>query len=77
MAMWLTEGSKDITFTKAYKNGGTTMPKILIVQTVNHVDLTILFDAQPEQLFKDAFHTDYRVSCSNPTHICSWTISFS
>ena len=62
MAIWLTEGSKDITFTKAFKNGGVTMPKVSVVQTVNHVDLTILFDAQPEQLFRDAFATDYKAA---------------
>jgi hypothetical protein len=60
MGMWLTEGSKDIFFTRAYKVGGKTVPKVSVVQTVNHVDLTILFDASPEQLFKDAFKADYK-----------------
>jgi hypothetical protein len=60
MAIWLTEGSKDIFYTRAVKVGGKTVPKVSFVQTVNHVDITILFDLQPEQLFRDAFKADYK-----------------
>lgn len=42
MATYLTEGSKDIFFTKKF--GSAAVPKISVVQTVNFASLRIIFD---------------------------------
>lgn len=42
MATYLTEGSKDITFTKNF--GLSRVPKVSVVQMVNYANIRIIFD---------------------------------
>jgi hypothetical protein len=51
MGVWLSEGSKDIFFTKKFAIGGKINPKISVVQEVNHIDMTIYYDQQAIRLF--------------------------
>ena len=47
MGLWLTEGSKDITFNTAFTAGTKQIPKFSVVQTVNHIDIEIHYDKSP------------------------------
>lgn len=51
MATYLTEGSKDIFFTKRF--GKSNIPKVSVIQTVNFASLRIIFDQNPMQLMRD------------------------